>query len=61
MRIIDRGEGESIVIDNRIVKVLEINHDRVRIGISSPDEIPPYREETIFLQPAQMELELQAH
>lgn len=59
MRIIERAENESLVIDNRIeIRVLEIQDDRVRVAISDPDQIPAYREELIYLRHAEM-LQLQ--
>lgn len=52
MHVISRRENEGIVIDNNIiVTVLEIAEDFIRLAIQSPDEIPPYREEVLHLEP----------
>lgn len=52
MHVISRRENEGIVIDqNIVVTVLEIAEDFVRLAIQSPDEVPPYREEVIHLEP----------
>jgi len=60
MRVFLRGIQESLVIDNEWeVTVLEIQHDHVRLGIASPHEIPPYREETIFLQDPDIDSDLE--
>ncbi len=51
MRVFLRGINEGLVIDNDWeVTVLEIQSDHVRLAITSPHEIPPYREETIYLE-----------
>lgn len=50
MRIISRSVHEGLVIDGDVrVKVLEITHRRVRLGIETPNQIPQYREEVIDL------------
>jgi len=52
MHVISRRENEGIVIDqNIVVTVLEIAEDFVRLAIQAPDEVPPYREEVIHLEP----------
>jgi carbon storage regulator len=44
--ILSRRKNESIVINGNItVVVVEIRADRVRLGIESPEEIPPHRRE----------------
>lgn len=48
MHVIDRRANEALLINGCIeIKVLEVNNRNVRIGITSPDETPPYREVTI--------------
>jgi carbon storage regulator CsrA len=50
MRIISRSVHEGLVIDGDVrVKVLEITHRRVRLGIETPNQTPQYREEVIDL------------
>ena len=50
MRIISRSVNEGLVIDGDVrVKILEIMHRRVRLGIETPNQTPQYREEVIDL------------
>lgn len=50
MLALTRKKGEAIIINGNIeIKVLEVQGDKVRIGISAPEEIDIYREE-IYLQ-----------
>jgi carbon storage regulator len=49
MLVLTRKIGERIVIgDSIVVTVLETAKNKVRIGISAPDEIPILREEISF-------------
>lgn len=60
MRIYSRREGEGLVINDEIhVTVLKIQPREVRLAISSPREIPSYREETLFWEPAEHSAVLQ--
>ena len=60
MNLFDCREGESLIIDHGIeVLILEVKEDCVRIAITSQEETPPYREETLYLNPADQELVLQ--
>ena len=46
MLVLSRKLNESIVInENIVVTVLNIQGDRVRIGIDAPGEIPVHRQE----------------
>ncbi len=46
MLVLGRKKDESIIIDGHIViTVLDIEGDRVKIGITAPKEIPVLREE----------------
>ena len=48
MLVLTRKPGERIVIDNRItVTVLEVQGNRIRLGIEAPKEIPIMREELV--------------
>jgi carbon storage regulator CsrA len=47
MLVLTRGEDESIVLGEIIVRVVEIREDCVRLGIASPHTIPRYREVTL--------------
>jgi carbon storage regulator CsrA len=50
MRVFLRGVNEGLVIDHEMeVVVLEIQPDHVRLAITTPNETPSYREETLFL------------
>ena len=49
MRIISRSVNEGLVIDGDVrVTVLEIQHNRVRLGIETPNQAPFYREEVVY-------------
>jgi carbon storage regulator CsrA len=49
MQMITRRVNEGLVIENNIhVTVLHICEDYVRLAISSPNNSPPYREETLY-------------
>ena len=46
MLILSRKLGESIVIDGRItVKVVRLDGDTIKLGISAPLEVPVHRQE----------------
>lgn len=46
MLVLSRKYNEEIVIGSNIrVKILEINGNRVRLGISAPNHVPVLREE----------------
>ena len=52
MHVLACKVDEGVVIgDRHEVTVLEIGSDYVRVGIHSPDEDPPYREQTLHFQP----------
>jgi carbon storage regulator len=54
MHVISRGVNEGLVIGDDIsVTVLEVQDEFVRLGICSPNEVPAYREETVYMQPIQ--------
>ncbi len=49
MLVLTRKVGERIVIDNNItVEVLEVNGNRVRIGIQAPDGVTILRKELLL-------------
>lgn len=46
MLVLTRKLGESIVIDGRItVKVVRVEGDTVKVGITAPADVPIHREE----------------
>ncbi len=56
MQMITRRVNEGLVIENDIhVTVLDICKDYVRLAISSPNNTPPYREETLYWEEAEQE------
>lgn len=60
MQLISCRVNEGLVIDNEIsVTVLDVQDDHVRLGISSPNDSPSYREETLFCEVAERTPELQ--
>ncbi len=60
MQLISRRVNEGIIIGEDIhVTVLEIHEDRVRLGINSPNDIPQYWEETLYLEYEENARELQ--
>ena len=59
MQIISRGVNEGLIIGDRIfVKVLDVQEDHVRLGISSPNDCPSYWEETLYYETAEVAGEL---
>ena len=59
MRVFTTAENESIEIgDDLLLTVLEIQDDCVRVGISSLNREPYYREETLYVEPHSAELQL---
>ena len=51
MQVISRGVNEGLIIDGQIVvKVLDVQDDHVRLGITSPNDYPSYWEETIYCE-----------
>jgi carbon storage regulator CsrA len=56
MQMITRRVNEGLVIENGIhVTVLDICQDYVRLAISSPNNTPPYREETLYWEEAEQQ------
>ncbi len=46
MLVLTRRQNESILIgDDIVVSVLGFDHNRVRLGITAPDEVPILRDE----------------
>ncbi|KAF0171854.1 MAG: carbon storage regulator [Limisphaerales bacterium] len=46
MLVLTRKPGESIVIDGRItVKIVRVEGDTVKVGITAPADVPIHREE----------------
>lgn len=57
MHILTRQVNEGVLIGDEVeVTVLEIGDDFVRLGVTSPDTDPPYREHVIFVDPKELEL-----
>ena len=60
MQVFTRRVNEGLVIgDSMHVTVLDIHEDHVRLGISSPNDLPSYWEETLYLERAENFHELQ--
>jgi len=60
MQVVSCHVNEGVVIDHDIwVTVLNIQETHVRLGISSPNQTPSYREETLFCESAEPAVELQ--
>ena len=50
MLVLTRKLGESIIIDGRItVKIIRVDGDAVKVGITAPADVPVHREE-IYLE-----------
>lgn len=48
MLVLSRREDESVVIDDQItVYVVEIHHDRVRLGFTAPPHVKIHRQEVM--------------
>lgn len=46
MLVLSRRVGESIIIDDRIeVTILEVGHNRVKIGVCAPKNLSIHRKE----------------
>ena len=46
MLVLNRKQGERVIIGDDIqVVVLEVHHNRVKLGFSGPAEVPFHREE----------------
>lgn len=57
MLVLSRKASESIQIgDGIIVKIIEIQKNRVKIGISAPNEVPIHRSELLEIEPDEVEL-----
>ena len=60
MQVVSCRVNEGLVIDHEIsVTVLDVQETHVRLGISSPNQTPSYREETLFCESAEPAAELQ--
>ena len=60
MQVVSCRVNEGVIIDHDIwVTVLNIQETHVRLGISSPNQTPSYREETLFCESAEPAVELQ--
>ena len=60
MQVVSCRVNEGVVIDHDIwVTVLNIQETHVRLGISSPNQTPSYREETLFCESVEQAAELQ--
>jgi len=52
MLVLSRKKEESIIIGDKItIKILEIGHNRVRLGIDAPRDINVVREEIADKEP----------
>lgn len=46
MLVLSRRKSESIVIDDSIiVTIVEVRGDKVRLGITAPEDVPVHRQE----------------
>ena len=45
MLALTRKKGESLVINNIEITILEIRGDQIKLGVSAPKEVPIYRKE----------------
>jgi len=62
MQFISRRVNEGIIIGDDIhVTVLDIREDHVRLAISSPNDNPPYWEQTLYWEHEASSRELQVH
>ena len=62
MQVISRRVDEGLVIgDDIFVKVLDVQDNLVRLGISSPNSEPSYWEQTLHYEEAGSTQELQLH
>ena len=53
MLVLSRRVNEEIVIDGRIhVRLLKAGHDRVRLGVSAPSDVPVVRGELTPIDPS---------
>jgi len=53
MLVLSRKENQQIIIgDNIVVRVLQVEGGRVRLGIEAPAEVPIRREELAARSPA---------
>ena len=60
MQVVSCRVNEGVVIDHEIsVTVLDVQETHVRLGISSPNQTPSSREETLFCEPVEAAAELQ--
>jgi carbon storage regulator len=58
MLVLTRRINEQLVIgDNIVVQILDIDHGRVRLGITAPRDIVVDREEIHLIRKARMESE----
>lgn len=42
--------NETVTVGSIQINVIEVRHDSVRLGIEDPNATPSYREETLYLQ-----------
>lgn len=62
MQLITRRVNEGLVIGEDVhVTVLEVDRDRVRLAISSPNDRPSYWEETLYWERSVQTEDLQMH
>lgn len=61
MLVISRKEGESLLVGEDIeIRVLDVQGDKVRIGISAPRQMPVMRKELMEIETANREAESSA-
>ncbi len=52
MLVLSRKIGEKIFIgDNIVITVVNLNRERVHLGIEAPRDVPIYRQEVLPLEP----------
>ena len=60
MQLISRRVNQGLVIgDDIVIRVLDVQDDAVRLGISDSRNDPPYWEQTLHCEPTEDTLELQ--
>jgi carbon storage regulator len=45
MLVLSRSKGDAVTIGQVIVEVVEIRGDKVRLGVTAPDDVPVHRRE----------------
>lgn len=46
MLVITRKLNESFSVGNIVIKIIDIDRNKVRVGIEAPKDVPIYRDDT---------------